>query len=102
MVYDKTNILHPAFWLRKDDTKPKNIKLCNVGRGNLVLCHDGYWLYDETRGMNLSMKADSERAAFIEALKYYQGRLQEVETAHNSLQARVNAFVESFADSEEE
>lgn len=37
---------------------------------NMVYCKDGFWLYDETRGMNLAMKQKSEREAFIEALEY--------------------------------
>jgi len=29
----------------------------------LADCHDGWWLYDETRGMNLSMRAKSPEEA---------------------------------------
>ena len=39
----------------------------------------GFWLWDEARGMNLSMRAESERAALIDALEYYQRRLLDVE-----------------------
>lgn len=60
-------------------------------------CRDGFWLYDKTRGMNLSMRAKSPTDAFVEALTYYQRRLGEVEQAHTSLQARVDAFVAQFA-----
>lgn len=35
---------------------------------SITECTDGFWLYDETRGMNLSMQAKSEEAAFVEAL----------------------------------
>ena len=37
--------------------------------------HDGFWLYDKTRGMNLAMHTKSERDAFIECITYYQNRL---------------------------
>jgi len=62
---------------------------------NLAECHDGWWLYDSTRGMNLSMKAKTPEAAFTEALTYYQERLLEVEGKLNSLQTKVDAFVNS-------
>jgi hypothetical protein len=61
-------------------------------------CTNGFWLYDETRGMNLAMKAKSSTDAFVEALTYYQRRLTEVEAAHKSLTAKVDAFVGQFAD----
>lgn len=62
---------------------------------------DGYWLYDKTRGMNLSMRAESVEAAFTEALLYFQRRLQTVEQQHRSLESKVAAFVGQFTDSEE-
>lgn len=58
--------------------------------------NEGYWLYDTTRGCNISMKAKSEQDAFIEALMYYQKRLIKVEREFNSLQDRVDVFVGSF------
>jgi hypothetical protein len=54
--------------------------------------HHGFWLYDKTRGMNLSMKAKSERDAFVEALTYYQRRLAEVESCLKSLSKSVEDF----------
>ena len=60
----------------------------------------GFWLYDETRGMNLSMRAKSERDAFVEALHYYQDRLTEVEKEHACLAAKVDAFVAQFVPDE--
>ena len=65
-------------------------------------CKDGFWLYDKTRGMNLSMRAKSKDDAFFEALKYYQRRLLEVEGSLRDLSLRINNFVDSFkADSDE-
>ena len=49
------------------------------GNTTLTECFNGFWLWDENRGMNLSMKAISEKAALVEALEYYQDRLLEVE-----------------------
>lgn len=59
-----------------------------------------YWLWDETRGMNLAMKADSERDAFIEALEYYQRRLTEVEGNYNELSKKVQHFLDQFKEDE--
>lgn len=68
----------------------------------LTECVNGFWLYDETRGMNLAMKAKTERLAFTEALSYYQKRLQDVETSHKDLSLKVESFVSLFADKDEE
>lgn len=59
---------------------------------------DGFWLYDKTRGMNLSVRAKTPQDAFVEALGYYQRRLAEVETKHRELETKVNAFVEQFIE----
>ena len=56
-------------------------------------CHDGFWLYDTTRGMNLSMRSKSKDEAFFNALKYYQRRLLTVEQELNTLKGRVNLFI---------
>lgn len=60
--------------------------------------HRGFWLYDTTRGMNLSMRAKTPQDAFVEALTYYQRRLQEVEHAHKALTGKVEAFVDQFKE----
>ena len=64
----------------------------------ITLCNDGYWLYDTTRGMNLSMHAKTEQAAFVEALTYYQERLGEVESNYKNLSIKVDAFVSQFVE----
>lgn len=56
----------------------------------------GFWLYDETRGMNLAMKAKSERIAFTEALDYYQKRLTTVETDLKDIKNKVDIFISQF------
>ena len=67
----------------------------------LTECTDGFWLYDKTRGMNLSMRAKTSQAAFIEALTYYQKRLTRLEKCHSEMKAKVSAFVESFTDEDD-
>lgn len=62
--------------------------------------HHGFWLWDETRGMNLAMKARSERDAFVEALDYYQSRLLQVEEELKSLSEKVEKFVNQFKEEE--
>lgn len=58
----------------------------------------GYWLYDRTRGMNLAMRAETEREAFVEALAYYHRRLPAVEAAHKELCKKVEVFVGQFIE----
>lgn len=77
----------------------KNTKLTDTL--TLSECHNGFWLYDRTRGMNLSMRAKTPTDAFVEALTHYQRRLSEVETAHQKLSKLVDAFVSNFTDEEE-
>lgn len=55
---------------------------------------DGYWLWDETRQMNLSMHASSPQEAFIETICYYQRRVTEIQKELKTLKAQVEAFVE--------
>lgn len=78
----------------------KNTEL--TGTLTLSECTDGFWLYDKTRGMNLSMRAKTPQDAFVECITYYQHRLTEVETAHRELAAKVDAFVSQFVEGEDE
>ena len=59
----------------------------------LTECNDGFWLYDTMRGLLLSMRAQTETAALVEALTYYQ-RLQ---TGVTKAQYSPGGRVESFA-----
>lgn len=63
--------------------------------------HDGFWLYDETRGMNLSMRAKTRDGAFVEALTYYQDHLQKVENELKGIQTKVDAFIVQFTEAED-
>lgn len=62
---------------------------------------EGYWLYDDTRGMNLAIGAPTKEAAYLGALAYYQKRLTEVETMYKALKAQVAAFVAPFLEANE-
>ncbi len=68
---------------------------------SLSECSDGFWLWDKTRQMNLSMKAKTPTDAFVEALHYYQGRLTEVEQKYRDMKTKVDAFVAQFVDEED-
>lgn len=69
---------------------------------SLVERQDGFWLYDKTRGMNLSMRAKTPQDAFVEALEYYQRRLARVEKMYYDLETKVNTFVEQFIEPQED
>lgn len=62
---------------------------------SLVERKNGFWLYDKTRGMNLSMRAKTKDDAFFEAIKYYQKRLATVEAELKTLSAKVDSFIDS-------
>lgn len=65
-------------------------------------CTDGFWLYDKTRGMNLSMRAKTSQDAFVECITYYQNRLTKVESEHRELAVKVDAFVGQFVEEGDE
>lgn len=58
--------------------------------------NQGFWLYDTNRGMNLSMRAESEEDALIDALEYYQRRLVKVEDRDKALRDKVEGFLTSL------
>lgn len=60
----------------------------------------GFWLYDNTRGLNLAMRATTERDAFAKALTYYQDLLTKVERDYATLSAKVNIFIDQFTEEE--
>ena len=65
---------------------------------SLAECHDGYSLYDYTRGMNLSMRAKTQTDAFVEAITYYQKRTKYVETKINKMEESLNIFINTISD----
>lgn len=68
------------------------LSLCEYKSGGNL----GFWLYDKTRGMNLSMRANTATDAFVEALTYYQKRMAAVEADHANLRTKVDSFVAQF------
>lgn len=64
-------------------------------------CNNGWWLYDENRGMNLAMKAKSEVEALIEALEYYQRRSKKLDSDYKDLKSKVDLFVNQFIKEDE-
>jgi len=65
-------------------------------------CHDGYWLYDYTRGMNLAMRAKTERDAFIKAITYYQKLIIETNKELKNLNNAIDVFISSVSDKVED
>jgi hypothetical protein len=61
----------------------------------------GFWIYDKIAGRNLAMGNPDRDAAFVEAIEYYQKRLQSTTEVLNDLQHRVDTFVAQFIDSNE-
>lgn len=68
---------------------------------SLTECRDGFWLYDKTRGMNLSMRAKTPQDAFVEALSYYQRRLAQVEADYRDMKTKVEEFVGHFIEQDD-
>lgn len=61
-------------------------------------CSDGFWIYDETQGMNIAMHEKTEQWAFVRALMYYQERLKRTEDELKSLRQKVDGFLSQFAE----
>jgi hypothetical protein len=74
----------------------ETLSLCEFKSGG----NKGFWLYDETRGMNLAMCAKSETDAFVAALEYYQKRLLTVEQAYSTLKTKVDKFISQVTEEE--
>jgi len=79
----------------------KNTTLVLTDSLTMSECRDGYWLYDYTRGMNLSVKAKTQEDAFVEALTYYQRRTKKVEDELKKLSQSVSVFINSVSDEDE-
>ncbi len=77
----------------------KHIKLTDTL--TISECKDGYWLYDKTRGINLSMRAKTEKDDYGDAITYYKKRCAEIEQKKKKLYDSVNNFIESISDNNE-
>ena len=80
-------------------TRPTSVTELS-GTLSLSTYRNGIWLYDKTRGMNLAMRATTEREALVNALQYYQRRLTNVEQKYDALKEKVDAFVDKFKEDE--
>lgn len=69
---------------------------------SLCECNDGFYLYDTVVGMNIGMRAKTEQDAYIEALMYYQRRLQEVKADYKDLNTKIESFVSQFIKEDED
>ena len=59
---------------------------------------NGFWLWDDTRGMNLSVRAKTPQDALVEGIMYYQERLGQIEQEYRDMSQKVDAFVEHFRE----
>jgi hypothetical protein len=62
----------------------------------------GWWLYDETFGMNLAMRAKTKEGALVEALLFYQKYYIREKNSLSDLQQKVNSFLRQFEKKDEE
>lgn len=58
----------------------------------------GFWLYDKIFRVNIAMRANSEREAWIEALTYYQNSYRDIKSSHDGLVHRINTAVGQFVE----
>lgn len=65
---------------------------------HLAECNDGFWLYDDTRNMNLALREPTKDAALLKALAYYQDRLKQVESEYAALQLTVDTFLKQLKE----
>jgi len=62
---------------------------------------NNWWLYDERAcgtGLNISMRAATPEAAFVEAIEFWAGQAKRTEQALKEIKTRVDEFVEQFKD----
>jgi len=76
--------------------KPEATIVLRTETIELCMVLEKYWLWDFTQELNLSIRAETKEAAFIEALEYYQKRLKRVESEYLELQLKVDRFVEEL------
>ncbi len=61
---------------------------------------DGFWLYDDTRGVTLVLRAKSPQEALLKTIKYYQDRLIKIEHAYKDLKKFIDKFVIEIEEEE--
>ena len=71
-------------------------KIFKIDTLSLHECTDGYFLYDNVVGMNISMRAKTEQDAYIEALLWYQKSLFNAKLEYKKLNDKVESFLCQF------
>jgi hypothetical protein len=61
----------------------------------------GFWLYDETVGMNLAIRAKTREEAILLALKFHQIAHKRAEEQRDELQAVIAGFIKSLKELED-
>ena len=59
---------------------------------------NGFWLWDDTRGRYLSVRAKTPQDALVDGIMYYQERLSRIEQEYRDMSQKVDAFVEHFRE----
>ena len=62
----------------------------------------GFWLWDETRGMNLAVRAKTREDALLTALRYYQKYLTQAQAERDALRKQVDGIREILHTEEED
>ena len=65
-------------------------------------CSDGFYLYDYVQGYNIVMRAKTEQEACIEALEWYQKRLNIAKEDYKTLSNKVDSFLKQFIDEDDD
>jgi hypothetical protein len=63
-------------------------------------CKDGFWLYDYFLGYNISIRANTEREAFVEAIEKYQKSRIILTEELKDIRCKVDKFIDQFVDYE--
>ncbi len=62
----------------------------------LTECTDGYYLWDNVAGFNITIHAKSEQQALIEGLEYYQRYHSKLKKDYKELNDKVENFLSQF------
>ncbi len=73
--------------------KPLNVLIFKNSQFSCIKTLDGFWIYDKVLKMNISMRAKDEQSACIEALEFYQRKLQESRSRCKLLSSKINTFI---------
>ena len=63
----------------------------------LIERKDGYWIHDKIQGINVALRAKTERDAFVMALSFYQKYYYLNKQKNESIYKKVNSFIEDLS-----